>query len=178
MGASRVIASTGLRILSKTRIPLWVFRLQHRLSITHNELLAVTVAAALLLVGEFARHVFESHARYDDGYYRERDSLFFALTAAVVDEDTLEATAVSPGKPDTALAGALTDTVAANRIDINSASPGELTRLPGIGPTLAQRIVDYRAAKGPFSSVDDLQRVSGIGPRKMEALSPLVTVRR
>jgi len=50
-------------------------------------------------------------------------------------------------------------------ININSATMEELIMLPGIGPALAQRIVDDRSAHGPFVSVEDLERVSGIGPK-------------
>jgi len=54
------------------------------------------------------------------------------------------------------------------RIDLNSATWVELTQLRGIGDTFAQRIVEDRDAHGPFSSIDDLQRVSGIGPKTVE----------
>jgi competence protein ComEA len=60
-------------------------------------------------------------------------------------------------------------------IDINRASAAELQRLVGIGPTLAQRIIDERARR-PFKSVDELRRVSGIGPKTLERLRPSITV--
>jgi competence protein ComEA len=63
----------------------------------------------------------------------------------------------------------------AGPININQASAEELQRLPGIGPKLAQRIVEERR-KGPFKSVDDLKRVSGIGPKTLEKLRPHITV--
>ncbi len=50
------------------------------------------------------------------------------------------------------------------RLDINAATAPQLNLVPGIGPRLAERIVDDRAQHGPFRSVDDLQRVPGIGP--------------
>ncbi|MDO4901246.1 helix-hairpin-helix domain-containing protein [Actinomyces sp.] len=56
------------------------------------------------------------------------------------------------------------------RININTASATELETLTGIGPALAQRIVDYRTDHGPFASVDELTNVSGIGAAKLEAL--------
>jgi competence protein ComEA len=56
------------------------------------------------------------------------------------------------------------------RINLNAASPAELCVLPGLGPMLAQRIVDDRDSRGPFASVDDLDRVSGIGPATVERL--------
>ena len=61
-------------------------------------------------------------------------------------------------------------------IDINQADWQELQQLPGIGPKIAQRILDERA-KSPFQSVEDLRRVSGIGPKIMERLRPHVKVR-
>jgi len=54
------------------------------------------------------------------------------------------------------------------QVDINSASELELQVLKGVGPKLASRIVEERAAHGPFESVDDLQRVHGFGPRTIE----------
>jgi competence protein ComEA len=60
-------------------------------------------------------------------------------------------------------------------IDVNQANPAELQRLPGIGPTLAQRILEERA-RAPFAAVDDLRRVKGIGPKTLEKLRPYVTV--
>jgi competence protein ComEA len=56
------------------------------------------------------------------------------------------------------------------RIDINSAGAEELARLPGIGPAIAAAIVADRTARGPFASVDDLLRVRGIGPAKLDGL--------
>jgi len=60
-------------------------------------------------------------------------------------------------------------------IDINNSSAEELESLPGIGESLASRIVDYRKKNGPFSSIDDLSEVEGIGPAKLESLEGLVT---
>jgi competence ComEA-like helix-hairpin-helix protein len=62
-------------------------------------------------------------------------------------------------------------------VDINRASAAELQKLPGIGPTLAQRIVDERR-KGRFKSVDDLRRVRGVKAKKIDALRPYATVGR
>lgn len=57
-------------------------------------------------------------------------------------------------------------------IDINSADAAQLNALPNIGPALAQRIIDDRQTYGPFDSLDDLDRVPGIGPRTIDSLRP------
>jgi competence protein ComEA len=67
-----------------------------------------------------------------------------------------------------------TSSTARGPVDLNRASAADLEGLPGIGPALAQAIIDYRQQHGPFQSVDDLADVRGIGPAKMEQLRPLV----
>ena len=61
-------------------------------------------------------------------------------------------------------------------VNINTASRRELEALPGIGEVLAQRIIDYRNANGPFHSVDDLVKVKGIGEKTLEKIKPYATV--
>jgi competence protein ComEA len=63
-------------------------------------------------------------------------------------------------------------------IDLNRASADELQKLPGIGPKLAQRIIDHRLAKGPFASVEDVRKVSGIGPKILDRIKPYVSLGR
>ncbi len=61
-------------------------------------------------------------------------------------------------------------------VNINSATASELEALPGIGPALAQRIIDYRVANGPFAAPEDIVEVRGIGERTFEQLRDLITV--
>jgi len=64
----------------------------------------------------------------------------------------------------------------AEQISVNTAAAPELERLPGIGPVLAQRIVEYREQYGPFQRLEDLLEVEGIGPSKLENLQEYVRV--
>jgi competence protein ComEA len=68
-------------------------------------------------------------------------------------------------------------TTSSGKIDINSAGGVDLESLPEIGPALARRIIDYREANGPFSSVDGLLDVRGIGPATLDAVRDLVEAR-
>lgn len=73
--------------------------------------------------------------------------------------------------PDGAVVGTM------HSIDLNAADTAALENVPGIGAALAERIVAYRAANGPFNSVDELADVSGITPRLQDALSAFVVIR-
>lgn len=62
------------------------------------------------------------------------------------------------------------------RIDINTADWKALAKLPGIGEVLAKRIVDFRSKYGPFTSVEDLLSVTGIGEKKLNNIISYITV--
>jgi competence protein ComEA len=64
----------------------------------------------------------------------------------------------------------------AGPVNLNTATLEQLETLPGVGPSTAQKILDYRTSNGPFQSVDQLQEISGIGPAKYAAMAPKVTV--
>lgn len=64
--------------------------------------------------------------------------------------------------------------VAAGPLNLNTATAEQLDELPGVGPATAAAIVAFRQANGPFARVDDLARVRGIGPAKLDALRQLI----
>jgi competence protein ComEA len=73
----------------------------------------------------------------------------------------------NPGNPG-ATAGGL--------INLNTATVAELDTLPGVGPVLAQRIVDHRTRTGGFRSVEELRKIEGVGDARFEQIKDLVTV--
>lgn len=98
------------------------------------------------------------------------------LARAVVDGEQI----VVPERRSASTSGAVetVDSVhdADGRLRINVATARELEELPGVGPVLAERIVAYREANGPFASTGDLRRVPGIGEKTFQNLAPLIVV--
>ena len=64
----------------------------------------------------------------------------------------------------------------ADAVNINTATAEELEALPGIGPVLAQRILEYREASGSFRAVEELTKVEGLGTKTLEEIWDLITV--
>ena len=62
------------------------------------------------------------------------------------------------------------------KVNINTASQAELDGLPGIGPALAQRIIDFRVENGNFNSIEDIQNVKGIGDSKFDDIRDKIVV--
>ncbi|MFD8685391.1 helix-hairpin-helix domain-containing protein [Streptomyces sp. NPDC059651] len=79
----------------------------------------------------------------------------------------------APPGPPAAGAGGVAPT-AAGPVSLNTATVEQLDTLPGVGPVLAQHIIDYRTQHGGFRSVDELREVNGIGDRRFTDLQPLV----
>ncbi len=100
------------------------------------------------------------------------------LARVVVDGEQIM---VGPGPPAAAGSAPTTatgsgTTLSAAPINLNTATETQFETLPGVGPVLAQRIVDWRTEHGRFDSVDQLRQVSGIGDAKFSELRSLVTV--
>ncbi|HLF73083.1 MAG TPA: ComEA family DNA-binding protein [Anaerolineales bacterium] len=111
------------------------------------------------------------------GFLAEAEKTQINLAALLVDGERLEvpyaegASPVLPTPIETVGAVASSDL-----ININLASAFELETLPGIGPTTAQKIIDYREANGPFVNTEDIINVSGIGTGTYERIKDLITV--
>jgi competence protein ComEA len=89
---------------------------------------------------------------------------------------TAESTAPANTATATVTSAAVTAVKAPAIVHLNSATQAELETLPGVGPSTAQKILDYRAANGPFKAVDDLDNVKGIGPAKLEKIRPFAAL--
>ena len=95
----------------------------------------------------------------------------------VVDHVEPSILSISSGRSAGAPSGAVTaEMLARYKININTAPADSLALLPGIGPNLAGRIVDYRRQSGPFGGTDDLSNVRGIGPARLAAIRDMIAV--
>jgi competence protein ComEA len=105
------------------------------------------------------------------GFTRRADRVAVNLAAPVADGEQIVVPARGAG---TAGASSGAGSSPTAPLDLNTATLEQLDALPGIGPTTAQKILDYRQAHGPFHSVADLDAVPGIGPGRIEQLKGLV----
>ncbi|MFB6279577.1 MAG: ComEA family DNA-binding protein [Salinibacter sp.] len=137
---------------------IWLYRLQQRLSITRHEGLAVLILASLFLLGLTVRHV-------------QEQQMPPVATDSLVVQSTADSAAARASEPDSPPPSA------ENPLNVNTASLDALQALPGIGPALSKRIEAYRSSQRPFQHVDELTRVSGIGPKTLETLRPMVQVK-
>ncbi|MGY1631213.1 ComEA family DNA-binding protein [Geodermatophilus sp. SYSU D01186] len=140
---------------------------------------ATAVVAVVGLVARPGLVVVPEGARVADavaaagGLLPEADPASINLAAVVADGQQ-----IAVGVPGAVSGGAAAPGVApaAGQVDLNTATAADLDALPGIGPVLAQRIVDHRAQQGRFTSVEQLDDVPGIGPATYAEVAELVTV--
>ncbi len=115
------------------------------------------------------------------GFLAEAERTDINLAAFLIDGEELDIPFVEGGSPvlptpvenNPVLPGSGSSS---ELIDINTASSVELEALPGIGPTTAQKIIEYRQTNGAFVSIEDIINVSGIGPGLYERIKDLITV--
>jgi competence protein ComEA len=105
------------------------------------------------------------------GFTRRADRVAVNLAAPVADGEQIVVPARGAGTAGASSGAGPSPTAP---LDLNTATLEQLDALPGIGPTTAQKILDYRQAHGPFRSVADLDAVPGIGQGRLEQLKGLV----
>lgn len=172
-----------------------LYHIQGMLGLTHVEAMAALVLGVALIGGGIADWAL-SHAKPAD--YAATDAVFAALVSARQSQSDsageIKAVAVTEPADSTGAEGNSTGSEAESSerssprrstssarpaphsININTASAGELTRLPGIGPVLADRIVEDRSVSGSYQRPADLIRVKGIGEKTFQKMEPYVTL--
>ncbi len=100
------------------------------------------------------------------------------LAAKLADGDSIVVGGGGAGVQPASRAGGPTGSLSAgaDRINLNTADQRALESLPGVGPVMAGNILSWRGSHGPFTSVEQLQEIPGIGPARLATLAPLVTV--
>ncbi len=106
----------------------------------------------------------------------QRPAVTHAASLSYDDASVTTATAVDSTIPPAGVNEARRAANRPQRVDLNHATVADFDQLPGVGPVLAKRMVDYRKSVGRFHAVEDLRAVKGIGKKKLEQLKPFVTV--
>lgn len=144
------------------------------------------------VVGAVARpgvYSFSKDSRVQDavtaagGLLAEADPNSINLAAKLEDGEQLEipfqegtSSSSSSSSPFIVIGTSTPSTSNTDLININTASASKLNVLPGIGPTTAQKIIDYRQQHGPFGNIQEIMNVSGIGPATFDQIKKLITV--
>ncbi len=156
-----------------------LYALQQRVAITNGEATALIVIVTILVAGGLIQHLHHPHVDVDPVVYSELDAMIAVgaqlpppdPAADVVSSERIESSSAAGGGRSHS-SGRLPPV----RLDPNTASAAQLQRLPGIGPALAARIIEYREQLGRFDHARDLTRVRGIGPRTLERFEPFIVI--
>jgi comEA protein len=130
------------------------------LALTRSEQRVLLFLSATLIVGAGIRFYQETYPTQRQFDYRSIDSSFAVFREKLAVDSTHTK---QPGSGE--------------KVNINTAAKDDLITLPGIGATLADRIISYREVEGKFGSVEDLKKVKGISGKKLDKLKPHVTIR-
>lgn len=142
--------------------------------------MALAVVFGLYVVGLTWRHVQKAAVPFDNDFYARVDSvtgenaMTFVPVGLQVARDTVPKPKQTPDKGQQSAGGGRQ--MVTGRLNVNRATVRQLTLLPGIGPSLAGRIVEYREASGRFRSTSDLVNVKGIGPKTLAKFEGMIVV--
>lgn len=165
-----VLGVAALRVYDDNSKPEIVIR-----DAAQTRTISVQVSGAVVEPGVYA---LDPDARVEDallaagGAAPDADLAQLNLARRLTDGEAIEIPAILP----TPGPGTPRATAGAGSIDINTATAEELDTLPGIGPALADAIIEYRSEHGAFGSVDELARVPGISARMVDAMRDQITV--
>lgn len=110
------------------------------------------------------------------GLRRDADADAVNLAEHVTDGEEIRVARIGEATPRPARGRAHKARALAENVDLNTADAGTLASLPGVGSTLAQRIVEYRRLNGRFASLDELADVAGMTQRRIDAIAPYIAL--
>jgi competence protein ComEA len=169
IGLGVVLGIAALRVFDDRSAPEIVVR-----DAAQTRTISVQVSGAVVSTGVYD---LDPDARLEDailaagGASNEADLAALNLARRLKDGEDIEIPAIRP----TPAPGTVVADGGEVRVNVNTASAEELDSLPGIGPALADAIIEYRSDNGPFGSVDELARVPGISARMVDAMRDLLT---
>jgi competence protein ComEA len=109
-------------------------------------------------------------------YEEEEEMMTRILMAAILGIAVSAPAASAQSKATTPKAPATATATAAAPVNLNTATVEQLATIPGVGPKMAERIIDYRQKNGGFKKVEDLMNVSGVGEKSFLKMKPLITI--
>lgn len=175
----------------------YLFFLAERLEISKSERIAVIVLLIITVLLSANYYLTEPAFNADPVYYAEleqmfrlksaereaeRDAIFARYTPETETELILEPMPVTQfvygrgGQDEAEGAGSPVTPTDPEKVNINTATAEELTRLPGIGPAYAERIVAWREENGRFTRIEQLLEIRGIGEKRLENLKPYIAL--
>ena len=153
--------------------------IQQQTGLAKSEAIVVCTILSFLLIGWLGRSMFPGTITHDVEQADKVIELLDSMLASTKPDTSSTAPAVSTTaastRPARVPAAKKRSTTTLRKVSINTASSRTLERLPGIGPATAKRIIEERSRR-PFTSVDDVQRVKGIGPAKLEKMRAYIIV--
>lgn len=147
--------------------------LQQKIGFTRKEALAVLILSATFLIGIGIRWIQSNQDPHSSSQkqfdYSRTDSIYAA-------RGKIGALPPVPGSPSSSVIHSSKPS-RPTTVNINSATRSQLMTLPGIGPSFADRIIEYRNMHGMFTSVEELSNIKGIGKKKLEKLRPFILLK-